>query len=70
MDGCLPFSMTTRTPSFDAVMAHAYKAPLDDAGVPILPADWDDDDRVRAHPDNLTSGSVSRFDSRPPLPYN
>jgi hypothetical protein len=44
MDGCLPFSMTTRTPSFDAVMAHAYKAPLDDAGVPILPADWDDDD--------------------------
>lgn len=42
--GGLPFSMTTPTPSFDAIMAHAYKAPLDDAGVPILPADWDDDD--------------------------
>jgi hypothetical protein len=62
--------MTTHTPSFDAVMAHAYKAPLDDAGVPILPADWDDGDERGARPGNLTSGSVSRFDSRPPLPYN
>ena len=42
--GGLPFSMTAPVPSFDAIMDHAYRAPLDDAGVPILPAEWDDDD--------------------------
>lgn len=44
--GGMPFSMTTPTPapSFDAIMAHAYKAPVDENGVPILPAEWDDDD--------------------------
>ena len=42
--GGLPFSMTTHAPSFDAVAARAYRTPLDDAGVPILPADWDDGD--------------------------
>ncbi|NLH91566.1 MAG: translation repressor RelB [Atopobium sp.] len=43
VDG-LPFEMRTETPSYDRIAAHAYKASLNDEGVPILPADWDDDD--------------------------
>lgn len=43
VDG-LPFEMRTEAPSYERLAAHAYKAPLNDEGVPVLPADWDDDD--------------------------
>lgn len=43
VDG-LPFEMRTEAPSYDRIAAHAYKAPLNAEGVPVLPADWDDDD--------------------------
>lgn len=42
--GGLPFSMTPSAPSYEALEARAYKAPLNDEGVPVLPADWADDD--------------------------
>ncbi len=43
--GGLPFDMRpTKMPSYDKLMTHAYKAPLNDDGVPVLPADWDDYD--------------------------
>ncbi len=43
--GGLPFEMRpSRKPSLDKIYARSYKAPLDDEGVPILPADWDDDE--------------------------
>ncbi|WP_321971290.1 type II toxin-antitoxin system RelB/DinJ family antitoxin [Paratractidigestivibacter sp.] len=42
--GGLPFSMRPDAPSYDSLATRAYKAPLNDEGVPVLPADWDDDD--------------------------
>ena len=43
--GGLPFEMRpTKMPSLEKIMARSYKAPLNDEGVPILPADWDEDD--------------------------
>ncbi len=43
--GGLPFEMRpTKMPSYDELVARAYKAPLDDDGVPVLPAEWDDYD--------------------------
>ncbi len=43
--GGLPFEMRpTREPSLEKIYERAYKAPLNAEGVPILPADWDDDD--------------------------
>ena len=42
--GGLPFEMRIETPSYARLAKHAHKAPLDDNGVAILPAEWDDDD--------------------------
>ncbi len=42
--GGLPFSMTPSAPSYDVISSHAYKATLDKDGVPVLPADWADDE--------------------------
>ena len=43
--GGLPFEMRpAEMPPLEKIMARSYKAPLNDEGVPILPADWDDDD--------------------------
>ncbi len=43
--GGLPFDMRpAEMPSYDALAARAYKAPLNADGVPVLPADWNDDD--------------------------
>jgi len=41
--GGLPFELRTEIPSYKAIAAHAYRAPLNDGGIAILPADWDDD---------------------------
>ena len=42
--GGLPFDMRTETPSYARLAARTYKAPLNDDGVAILPAEWDDYD--------------------------
>lgn len=42
--GGLPFNMRPEVPSYELIAAHAYQAPLNDDGVPVLPADWADDD--------------------------
>lgn len=42
--GGLPFNLRVEAPSYEALSAVAYKAPLDNAGVAILPAEWDDDE--------------------------
>ncbi len=42
--GGLPFDLRPQLPSYDALAAIAYRAPLSENGTPILPADWDDDD--------------------------
>lgn len=44
--GGLPFEMRSpKMPSLEKIKARSYKAPLNAEGVPILPADWDDDDK-------------------------
>ena len=40
--GGLPFDMRPAPPDFDRVAERAYRAPLDAAGVAVLPAGWDD----------------------------
>ena len=42
--GGLPFDMRPEMPSYDALAARAYKAPLNEEGVAVLPADWADDE--------------------------
>lgn len=42
--GGLPFEMRPELPSYDQVVALAYKAPINSEGVAVLPADWDDFD--------------------------
>ena len=43
--GGLPFDMRpAKMPSLEKIEARSYKAPLNAEGVPILPADWDDDE--------------------------
>lgn len=42
--GGLPFNLRAENPSFEALSARAYHAPLNAEGVVVLPADWDDDD--------------------------
>lgn len=42
--GGLPFDMRPEMPSYDALAARAYKTPLNDDGVAVLPADWSDDE--------------------------
>ncbi len=42
--GGLPFNLRVEQPSYDALSAVAYKAPLNANGVAVLPADWDDDE--------------------------
>ena len=42
--GGLPFDLRSETPSYEAIAAKAYKAPLNDEGVAILPAEWNEDD--------------------------
>ncbi len=41
--GGLPFDLRPEAPSYDAIAARAYKAPLNADGVAVLPAEWDDD---------------------------
>lgn len=41
--GGLPYDLRPEAPSYDALAAMAYKAPLNAEGVAVLPADWDDD---------------------------
>ena len=42
--GGLPFSMRLDSPNYEAHASVAYKAPLNEEGVAILPADWDEDE--------------------------
>lgn len=42
--GGLPFEMRPEMPSYDALATRAYKAPLNEDGVAVLPADWADDE--------------------------
>ena len=42
--GGLPFEMRPEAPPYGAVAAKAYKAPLNDEGVPVLPGEWADGD--------------------------
>ena len=42
--GGLPFDLRPEAPSYDAIAAIAYKPKLDEGGVAVLPADWDDGD--------------------------
>lgn len=42
--GGLPFEMRPEPPSYEALSARAYKAPLNADGVAVLPAEWDDDE--------------------------
>ena len=42
--GGLPFDLRPEAPSYDAVAAVAYKTPLNDEGIAVLPAEWDDGD--------------------------
>ena len=42
--GGLPFALRPEVPSYDAVAAMAYRAPLNSEGIAVLPADWDDDE--------------------------
>lgn len=42
--GGFPFELRPDAPSYDSLAAIAYKAPLNDEGVAVLPAEWDDDD--------------------------
>lgn len=42
--GGLPFDLRPEAPSYDAIAAIAYKAPLNAEGVAVLPAEWDDSD--------------------------
>ena len=42
--GGLPFAMRREPLAFEKIASAAYKAPRDKNGVPVLPADWDDDD--------------------------
>lgn len=42
--GGLPFEMRPHTPSYESLSAHAYRAPLNEDGIAVLPSDWADDD--------------------------
>lgn len=42
--GGLPFSMRPEGPSYEALSAVAFRAPLNADGVAVLPAEWDDDE--------------------------
>lgn len=42
--GGLPFNLRAEKPSFESLSARAYHAELNDEGIAVLPADWDDDD--------------------------
>lgn len=42
--GGLPFELRPKRPSFAELSAMAYKAPLDEHGIAVLPASWDDGD--------------------------
>lgn len=42
--GGLPFDLRPEAPSYDAIAAVAYRAPLNAEGVAALPAEWDDGD--------------------------
>ena len=42
--GGLPFDMRAEVPSYDRLAARAYRAPLNEDGIAVLPADWNDDD--------------------------
>lgn len=41
--GGLPFDLRPQPPSPESLKAMSYKAPINEDGVAILPADWDDD---------------------------
>ena len=41
--GGLPFDLRPEAPSYDAIAATAYKAPLNADGLAALPEEWDDD---------------------------
>lgn len=42
--GGLPFNLRAEKPSYEALSAKAYHVELNDDGVAVLPADWDDYD--------------------------
>lgn len=42
--GSLPFDLRPEKPNFSALAAKAHKAAPNSDGVPILPAEWDDDE--------------------------
>ncbi|MGI6032142.1 MAG: type II toxin-antitoxin system RelB/DinJ family antitoxin [Coriobacteriales bacterium] len=41
--GGLPFELRTEHPTYEELRSVAYRAPLNEEGVAVLPADWDDD---------------------------
>jgi len=42
--GGLPFDLRPEAPSYEALAAMSLKAPLNEDGVAVLPAEWDDGD--------------------------
>ena len=42
--GGLPFEMRPEMPAYDVLAANAYKAPINEEGVAVLPAEWADDE--------------------------
>ena len=42
--GSPPFNIRSEEPTYEDIVAFAYKAPLNSDGIAVLPADWDDCD--------------------------
>ena len=45
--GGLPFDLRPEAPSYNTIAARAYTAPLNDDGIPVLPAEWDEHEAER-----------------------
>ena len=43
--GSLPLGMGPEEPTYEDIVAFAYRAPLNSDGIAVLPADWDDYDK-------------------------
>ena len=42
--GSLPLGMGPEEPTYEDIVAFAYKAPINSDGIAVLPADWNDRD--------------------------
>ena len=54
--GGLPFDLRPEAPSYNAIAARAYKAPFNDDGIPVLPAEWDEIEAEQILLTHLDSG--------------